>query len=118
VTQRTWVGNLELHVLHDSGPPGLLGLGVLLATVVRRVWRRARAPADPGWREIGAPAAVAGLALLFAYQWSHGMWEMTPYVYLGFLTAVAQPASAGPPVITGDATARGREPGSPSTSPP
>jgi hypothetical protein len=33
------------------------------------------------------PLLVAGAALCFAYQFTHGLWLMYPYVYLGLLTA-------------------------------
>lgn len=36
------------------------------------------------------PLLASGGALCFAYQFTHGLWLMYPYVYLGFLTAVTE----------------------------
>jgi hypothetical protein len=95
--QKVWTGNGVLFIAHDSG---LLGLATLLG-VVLLVWRRAMRTIC---RDDGRPAAsptvpllVGGGALCFAYQFTHGLWLMYPYVYLGFLTAVTGTEELCPP---------------------
>jgi O-antigen ligase len=93
VVQRLWNGNAILFVLHDSG---LVGLAALLGLVVV-VWRRAVSalrldPASEG-RSVLAPLLVAGGALCFAFQFTHGLWLMYPYVYLGFLASAMEARS-------------------------
>jgi O-antigen ligase len=83
---KPWNGNLVLFVLHDSGLLGLASL-VGLVTVVVVAARRALRVADGAARPVLVPLLAAGVALLFAYQFTHGLWLMYPYVYLGFLTA-------------------------------
>jgi O-antigen ligase len=87
---RHWAGNLEVHLLHNSG---LLGLSafVLLVGVVAADVLTARRRRDDGWTTRGVPLAAAGVCLLFAYQFTHGLWVMYPYVYLGLLTAELHP---------------------------
>jgi hypothetical protein len=76
--EKIWNGNLVLFVLHDSG---LLGLGALVWLGVV-VWRRGiRSPT------LGIPLLAIGAGLCFAFQFTHGLWMMYPYVYLGLLTA-------------------------------
>ncbi|HXJ81941.1 MAG TPA: O-antigen ligase family protein [Candidatus Methylomirabilis sp.] len=85
--EQPWTGNMELHVLHDSGFPGLAALvGVGLA-VVRAVRRRRAAARDEEWRSVVKPLVIAGLGIFFAFQFTHGLWLMFPYVFLGLLTA-------------------------------
>jgi len=79
-----WNGNLVLFVLHDSGVVGLAALCGLAAVVLRRA-RRARASrASP----LITPLLGVGCALCFAFLFTHALWLMYPYVYLGLLTAV------------------------------
>lgn len=93
---KVWNPNLELFVLHDSGVLGLAALVALVAVVARDAWKRARTRNEEAWRSLGFPLAAAGVCLLFAYQFTHGLWVMYPYVHLGFLTAVIYPSDAGP----------------------
>lgn len=88
---KVWNGNLVLFVLHDSG---LLGLAALVG-LGAVVWRRARRAIGRGIEGAtlpspAVPLLAAGGALCFAYQFTHGLWLMYPYVYLGFLTAVTE----------------------------
>ncbi len=81
---KPWNGNLVLFVLHDSGLPGvaaLAGVVTVVALMARRAYRRSTD------RTVLVPLLVAGVALLWAYQFTHGLWLMYPYVYLGLLTA-------------------------------
>lgn len=86
---RPWTGNGTLFVLHDSG---VVGLAALLAVVITAGWLGWRGLRLTGEREaraqIGALLA-AGVALVFAYQFTHALWLMYPYVYLGLFTASA-----------------------------
>jgi O-antigen ligase len=91
LTTKLWNGNLILFVLHDSG---LVGLGALVALVVavgRRCWRATRAGASPA----AVPLLAMGVALFFGFQFTHGLWLMYPYVYLGLLTALTETGSHG-----------------------
>jgi hypothetical protein len=49
--------------------------------------RRAIHRRDAEWTTLGVPLTIAGIFLLFAFQFTHGLWLMFPYVYLGLLTA-------------------------------
>ncbi len=39
------------------------------------------------WATLGVPLTVAEVFLLFSFQFTHALWLMYPYVYLGLLTA-------------------------------
>lgn len=80
-----WTGNIVLFVLHDSGALGLAALLALAAVVARRGWRARR------HAELAVPLLACGAALAFAYQFTHALWLMYPYVYLGLLTSVTEP---------------------------
>jgi hypothetical protein len=85
--EKIWNGNLVLFVLHDSGLLGLAALVGLGAAVWRRGARAIRHGAALATPPVAVPLLVAGAALCFAYQFTHGLWLMYPYVYLGLLTA-------------------------------
>ncbi len=92
--QKVWNGNLVLFVLHDSG---LVGLAALLGLAVA-VWRRGAGAisrgADGATLSLAVPLLAVGGALCFAYQFTHGLWLMYPYVYLGLLTSATDDASS------------------------
>jgi O-antigen ligase len=85
---KLWIGNLELFVFHDSGILGLATFFGLVGVVCVRATRALRRGAGGGASPLIVPLLVAGGALGFAYQFTHGLWLMYPYVYLGLLTAV------------------------------
>jgi O-antigen ligase len=90
--EKIWNGNFVLFVLHDSGLCGLAALLGFAVTVCRRGARAVRRAATPS---LAVPLLAVGAALCFAYQFTHGLWLMYPYVYLGLLTGATDDA---PPV--------------------
>ena len=90
---KVWNGNIELFVLHDSGLLGLATLLGLAVLVFRRAMHAIRREAGIGAPSLTVPLLATGGALWFAYQFTHGLWLMYPYVYLGFLTAVTEAGS-------------------------
>jgi len=88
---KVWTGNIVLFVLHDSGLLGLATLLALAVAVCRRVWRAMRRDAHAPTPSLVVPLLASGAALAFAYQFTHALWLMYPYVYLGFLTAATEP---------------------------
>jgi len=95
----TWTANLTLFVLLDSGLVGL-GAFVILVATVAVAWRKARRAAPDAAvtrASAGAALGAAGVGLLFAHQFTHGLWLMYPYVYLGFLTGVLHPTAPARP---------------------
>jgi O-antigen ligase len=87
LVSKPWNGNAFLFVLHDSGALGLAAFVALLAVVARTGRRALGRRADAAARAVLVPLLAAGVALLFAFQFTHGLWLMYPYVYLGLLTA-------------------------------
>jgi hypothetical protein len=94
VVGRMWNGNMVLFVLHDSGVLGLAALLGVLAVIVRRSRRVLASAAGEEIPPALVPLLASGVALCFAYQFTHGLWLMYPYVHLGFLTAVLSGADA------------------------
>jgi hypothetical protein len=92
--QKIWNGNLVLFVLHDSG---LVGLAALLGLAVA-VWRRGARAISRGAAgatlSLAVPLLAVGGALCFAYQFTHALWLMYPYVYLGLLTGATDDDSS------------------------
>lgn len=97
VLLKPWNGNVSLFVLHDSGAIGLASL-VAIVVVVGLTARRAlrRRPAGSSNRPVVVALLGAGVALLFAYQFTHALWLMYPYVYLGLLTAALHTSLSKP----------------------
>ena len=87
-----WNGNLVLFVLHDSG---LVGLGALL-WLGAVVWRQGIGALRARPDGLTPPLLAAGGALCFAFQFTHGLWLMYPYVYLGLLAGVTDEAARAP----------------------
>lgn len=93
--KKVWNGNMVLFLLHDSGVVGLAALLVLAAAVARRARRAVGRCARASGPSLGVPLLAVGVALAFAYQFTHALWLMYPYVYLGFLTAATDRAAEG-----------------------
>jgi hypothetical protein len=87
---RIWNGNVVLFVLHDSGVLGLGALVALVVVVARRARRALAGRPEESSAVLIVPLLASGAALGFAYQFTHGLWLMYPYVYLGFLTTVLE----------------------------
>jgi hypothetical protein len=85
---KVWTGNVVLFVLHDSGLVGLATLVGLIVVVLRRAARAVRR--EDGASALTVPLLASGAALCFTYQFTHGLWLMYSYVYLGFLTAATE----------------------------
>lgn len=91
---KPWTANLVLFVLHDSGLLGLGALAALLTVLGFKGWRAARRGAGIEMPPDSVPLLVSGAALLFAYQFTHALWLMYPYVYLGLLTSAIDDRAA------------------------
>jgi len=85
--EKVWNGNIVLFLLHDSGLLGLAALAGLGLVVGRRAVGAIRHGSGRSSPSLAVPLFAAGAVLCFAYQFTHGLWLMYPYVYLGFLTA-------------------------------
>ena len=81
-----WAGNAEVHLLQNSGLLGLASFLLVIGVVWRAALRAARRQGEE-WARLGVPLTVAGVFLLFSFQFTHALWLMYPYVYLGLLTA-------------------------------
>ena len=87
VDEPGWVGNLELHLLYDSGLLGFAGFWLCIGAVGWRAARAYRRSRDPLLR-----AALLGLGgglvtLLVAYQATEATWLAFTWVHLGLLAA-------------------------------
>jgi O-Antigen ligase len=94
--RKIWNGNFVLFVLNDSGLAGLaalLGLGVV---VCGRAGRAIGSAANGASSSLAVPVLAAGAGLCLAYLFTHGLWLMYSYVYLGLLTAVTDPDRRAP----------------------
>jgi hypothetical protein len=89
-----WTANLVLFVLHDSGLLGLGALAALLTVLGFKGWRAARRGAGIEMPPVSVPLLASGAALLFAYQFTHALWLMYPYVYLGLLASAIDDTAA------------------------
>lgn len=86
-SDKTWISNAPIRVLHDTG---LLGLSIFLGFFIS-VWRRLRRV----WKRSGAPddltlGLAAGLLLYaFSFQFTDGTILAFFWVHLGFLASAA-----------------------------
>ncbi len=87
VDEPGWVGNLELHLLYDSGLLGFAGFWLLVGVIAVRAARAYRRNCDPLLR--GTILALGGglLSLLVAYQATEATWLAFTWVHLGLLAA-------------------------------
>jgi O-antigen ligase len=87
VDEPGWVGNLELHLLYDSGLLGFAGFWLIVGVIAARATRAYRRTRDPFLR--GTILALGGglLSLLVAYQATEATWLAFTWVHLGLLAA-------------------------------
>jgi O-antigen ligase len=86
-SDKTWIGNAPLRVLHDTGLIGLtafLGFFVSVWWRIRRIWKRSRVPD-------GLTLGLAGGLLLYAmtFQLTDGTILAFFWIHLGFLASAA-----------------------------
>jgi O-antigen ligase len=96
VAEPAWVGNLELHLLYDTGLWGTLAFFGCLACVAAQTWRAYRRNADPEWRALLLALTAGGVVLFMAYQATEATWLALTWTHLGLLRAAAgvRPESA------------------------
>jgi O-antigen ligase len=94
LSPKPWTANLVLFVLNDSGLLGLGALAAFLTVLGFKGWRAARRGAGIKMPPVSLPLLASGAALLFAYQFTHALWLMYPYVYLGLLTSAIDDRAA------------------------
>ncbi len=85
-----WTGNAFLLSLHDAGLAGLAAFTALVAAVayqLRLTLHRARRGEE---RRFCVAFIVSAVALLFAYQFTHALWQMWTYVFLGLVVVAGR----------------------------
>lgn len=87
-----WVGNLELHILFDTGIVGLLLLAIAVLLPVWRGLKPLRAnPVNWGTVQfIMLGLLVGGVGLLMAYQTTEGLWLGFTWVFLSLLVMASR----------------------------
>lgn len=95
-----WAGNLEVHLLADTGLVGLFLLLGLVAAVAARTLRAARAGTGPDERGRALERLGALAVLLVCAQATETTWLASFWVLLGLLLAAAprSPRDAGRPL--------------------
>jgi O-antigen ligase len=91
-----WVGNLELHALHDTGVLGAVGLlGAMGSTLVALIRALCRRPGvrDPN-RALLAGLLAACITLLVAYQATEATWLGYTWCVFGLAWAAARSSGA------------------------
>lgn len=91
-----WTGNALLMTLHDAGIPGLAAFVALIGAVayqLRSMFRRASTRRDRG---LCQALTVSVLGLVFAYQFTHALWQMWTYVLLGLVAVAGRLVGDGP----------------------
>ena len=91
-----WVGNLELHALHDSGVLGAVGLlGAMAGTTLAlmRALRRRRGAYDPD-RRLVVGLLAACVTLLVAFQATEATWLGYTWYVFGLAWAAAREVGA------------------------
>lgn len=90
-----WIGNLELHALHDGGLLGLLGLALALlvpvAALIRSLRRPQALPPHPIPRGLRVGLLGACVTLLVAYQASEATWLGFTWFVFGLAWTAGRP---------------------------
>jgi O-antigen ligase len=90
VDQPAWVGNLELHLLYDTGLLGLLAFFGCLGATGWAVVHAYRRSTDPEWRALLLALGAGMVVLLIAYQATEATWLAFTWVHLGLLRAAGR----------------------------
>jgi O-antigen ligase len=90
----TWVGNVTIRILHDSG---LLGIVAILGFLVS-LWRKIRVVLRERTSQVPVLIALSAGALLYgiSFQATDGSMLAFPWVHLGFLASAAILLSSTP----------------------
>jgi O-antigen ligase len=91
-----WVGNLEVHALHDSGIVGAIGLGLALCVTVVSLWRSASRSQEPNDAAIRVGLLAACATLLIAYQATEATWLGFTWFVFGLAWAASRKLEAEP----------------------
>jgi O-antigen ligase len=84
---RTWVGNITIRILHDSG---LLGLAIALGFVASLGWKvRSRLRASTSQTPMLVALSAGALLYAISFQATDGSLEAFPWVHLGLLSSAA-----------------------------
>ncbi|HMA33243.1 MAG TPA: O-antigen ligase family protein [Chloroflexia bacterium] len=92
VAQPAWIGNLELHLLYDTGLWGLLAFSGFLVASGWEAFRAYRRSRDPERRALILALGAGLLVLLVAYQATEATWLAFTWAHLGLLRAAARAA--------------------------
>ena len=94
INMPAWVGNLEVHALHDSGIIGATGLMVALFVTVARVWRSASRSQDPEDAAIRLGLLAACVAFLISFQATEATWLGFTWFFFGLAWTASRPLEA------------------------
>jgi hypothetical protein len=78
-----WIGNLEAHIVHDSGLVGLLGMAIALCATLYAGILGVRRAANHEVQSQTAGLLGASVALLVAFQATEGTWLGFPWILFG-----------------------------------
>ena len=87
ITEITWVSNLFLMALYDTGLVGLIVLASWFVALAWAVVRRRRGARSQLSASLLDALIASSLALLVAYQFTSALWLGVTWVYLGLLRA-------------------------------
>ena len=88
-----WNGNLELHVLHDSGLVGVLGVSILILATALPLMRLLRHPERGGDAPIVLSALAMMVVLLVAFQATEATYLAWSWYVLGLAWSAGHPQS-------------------------
>ena len=86
-----WSSNLELHVLHDSGLVGVLGLSILIVATVLPLMRLIRRPERGGDAPIVLSALAMMVVLLVAFQATEATYLAWSWCVFGLAWSAGHP---------------------------
>jgi O-antigen ligase len=95
VNEPAWVGNLELHLLYDTGIFGLLAFFGCVGGTARLAIRAYRQTRDPARRALLLALGAGTVVLLVAYQATEATWLAFTWVHLGLLRVAGRMDAGG-----------------------